>query len=905
MARPVLSGTSPIKLLYGLAHRAAAQFQENVTQMVGSANGADVMMYNSKKSMCQRWYHAELSQACAEQLLIRDGRDGAFLVRQSESVQGAFAICLLYQQQVHTYRVLPDENGLLSVQSVQGVEVKRFLSLQELVFAYTQEPNGLMTELLYPVGEESEGGTEQTGAKSPDWKDKLCMGLRIMSPHRGMSSGRHSKSTQEDREIPSKDNLGLCSLRPELESKCRELDREIELTWCSLKILTRVLGNVASILHPDGEQVSALDMLIHKVMAVQEILSSLESKTVQMIQRSVTAMTNSPTQHSSTSPKMSNGDPTKRQTREQVSQGHIHIEGKPRKSGPQNLSVYIGTWNMGSSSPPRSVSSWLSSRGMGNSLGVSGACVSHDLYMIGTQENPQGDREWTEFLKAALISQTEKEYKVVSAQSLGLVKLVVFIKQEYEDLISRVQTSSVRTRISNSLGNRGAVGVSFEFNGRSLGFVTCHLMSGSEKVQKRNQSIGEILRCLKLGDETLQSFQLPLRLTHIFLAGDLNYKLNMSVQDVLQYVYSGHYQVLLPMDQLNQERERKKIFFGFREEQITFPPTCRYERGSRTYDFQKSKTTGTRISAPSWSDRVLWTSYPETEIKCTSYGCSDDIVTSDHSPVFSTFEIGLECHSIRDSGCTLQFQSIEAIIKTQNRSRGYIEFKFLSLQGSSQSSVNSAYSTEGSAFLKLGWSEQDLPELTLAGQDTRSIHTGHLLLSIRPNDGGESYGDCCVSLQALNSSNEHHFQAFLSQRGEETGSLRGKVKVSSITETHQRRSPITKKMEAEKESISQVSDAGDSPIDSPALRFSRRPSRRRPATLCSVTGSYSNAEYFLFEGIPSPHTPTSPRPRSVIVSGEQQSNEHRGRWEFRMEYEQSPVTPQTNKSSRATTGSKV
>lgn len=83
-----------------------------------------------------------------------------------------------------------------------------------------------------------------------------------------------------------------------------------------------------------------------------------------------------------------------------------------------------------------------------------------------------------------------------------------------------------------------------------------------------------------------------------------------------------------------------------------FPPTYRYERGSRDcYLWQKYKSSGVKlfismnlsafvndilfalfylksiktfpqvqVNGPSWCDRVLWKSYPESHIICTSYG---------------------------------------------------------------------------------------------------------------------------------------------------------------------------------------------------------------------------------------------------------------------------------------------
>lgn len=416
--------------------------------------------------------------------------------------------------------------------------------------------------------------------------------------------------------------------------------------------------------------------------------------------------------------------------------------------------------------------------------------IPHDIYVFGTQENSVGDREWLDLLRGGLKELTDLDYRPIAMQSLWNIKVAVLVKPEHENRISYVSTSSVKTGIANTLGNKGAVGVSFMFNGTSFGFVNCHLTSGNEKTTRRNQNYLDILRLLSLGDRQLSAFDISLRFTHLFWFGDLNYRLDMDIQEILNYISRREFEPLLRVDQLNLEREKHKVFLRFSEEEISFPPTYRYERGSRdTYAWHKQKPTGVRTNVPSWCDRILWKSYPETHIICNSYGCTDDIVTSDHSPVFGTFEVGVTSQFISKKGLSktsdqayIEFESIEAIVKTASRTKFFIEFYSTCLEEYKKSFENDAQSSDNINFLKVQWSSRQLPTLKPILADIEYLQDQHLLLTVKSMDGYESYGECVVALKSMIGSTAQQFLTFLSHRGEETGNIRGSMKVRVPTE---------------------------------------------------------------------------------------------------------------------------
>ncbi|XP_058190189.1 type I inositol polyphosphate 5-phosphatase 2 isoform X1 [Rhododendron vialii] len=256
-----------------------------------------------------------------------------------------------------------------------------------------------------------------------------------------------------------------------------------------------------------------------------------------------------------------------------------------------------------------------------------------------------------ELLKDGLKSY-RRYVRIVSKQMVGIY-VSVWVRRRLRRHIDNLKVSPVGVGLMGYMGNKGSVSVSMSLFQTRLCFVCSHLTSGQKDgdEQRRNSDVQEILRRTNFSSviDVDQSQTIPSH-DQIFWFGDLNYRLNMLDAEVRNLVDKKQWDELLHSDQLSKELRSGRVFEGWKEGPITFPPTYKYEFNSDRYVGENPKE-GEKRRSPAWCDRILWLG---KGIKQLSY-MRAEIGLSDHRPVSSVFLVEVEVFNRRKLQRALNF----------------------------------------------------------------------------------------------------------------------------------------------------------------------------------------------------------------------------------------------------------
>ncbi|CAM8888524.1 hypothetical protein QQ045_028144 [Rhodiola kirilowii] len=235
-------------------------------------------------------------------------------------------------------------------------------------------------------------------------------------------------------------------------------------------------------------------------------------------------------------------------------------------------------------------------------------------------------------------------YSLVASKQMVGIFLTVWVKGELKDHVHSMKVSCIGRGLMGYLGNKGSISISMAVHQTSFCFICCHLTSGQKEGDelRRNSDVMEILRKTRfprvygMGDDT--SPQTVFDHDRIIWLGDLNYRIALSYRSAKALVEMRNWKTLLDKDQLRMEQRQGRVFEGWNEGKIYFPPTYKYSNNSDRYAGDTVRRKEKRRT-PAWCDRILW--YGQG-LRQLSY-VRGESKFSDHRPVYSLFLGEVEC----------------------------------------------------------------------------------------------------------------------------------------------------------------------------------------------------------------------------------------------------------------------
>ncbi|OCF40489.1 hypothetical protein I317_05727 [Kwoniella heveanensis CBS 569] len=349
------------------------------------------------------------------------------------------------------------------------------------------------------------------------------------------------------------------------------------------------------------------------------------------------------------------------------------------------LSIFLTTWNtglQGSKAQSQDLTSWLLPvlQSTANDPEMPDGIIP-DIYAIGVQELLPVHLALAGLSRPVLAALTARitsllsahasslspskapeSYRLVSRVSHVGAALWVFARERtMEGKVGKASTSSLGLWWGG-MGNKAAVGVRIpirrgkEGGWETFTFVNTHLEAHDHNISRRNAQYQNILSSLVFttSDPLAEPSQI-FDTSHLFIMGDLNYRLSKSPpaeylregtpsDDIL--VLEKERVAMFELDTLRREQREGRVFGGLREGDLTrFAPTYKRIVG-KVEGYSKKRI-------PGWTDRILFASHtdppylfspqasltptvppgPHSSTRIITFGSTPELTISDHKPV--------------------------------------------------------------------------------------------------------------------------------------------------------------------------------------------------------------------------------------------------------------------------------
>lgn len=291
----------------------------------------------------------------------------------------------------------------------------------------------------------------------------------------------------------------------------------------------------------------------------------------------------------------------------------------------KDITIFTGTFNLAGASDNKNRTEWL----------FPDEGFSPDIFVVGFQEVVELNASnilksdgsvgeyWTKEVETTIRKNSKDSYVLLRSEFMSSILLLLFVKSQHVAKVTDVEGKSKKTGLGGMTANKGTVAIRLNFCSTSFCFVNSHLSSGLTYTDERNNDFISSWNGIRFSRNRYIKHH-----DNIVWLGDLNYRITFPNDKARALIERSDLTTLLSRDQLSYQMMRIQEFKFFKESEITFPPTYKYDKFSDDYDSSEKQRV------PAWTDRIL---YRGKSLDSLVYYNASSIKFSDHRPVYNVF----------------------------------------------------------------------------------------------------------------------------------------------------------------------------------------------------------------------------------------------------------------------------